>query len=242
MADLARSGSSFSFSSNGHPAVAASMARLMGSAGLKVVPAGTPGAVQVDVSLQAFVMAAGSLGRTAADVQVDQAIDRILADPTAALASSPAPQPASAGVTVPLTGWRTPIGQTGMSVGAAGFLLENLATATGVRSRVNAFFGADPTGTVCLFPAKACARSKGPQQDMVLKATYRQGDQVRSVTTAVILVQNEPNILQPLAYAMSDMRDAAMGKATPSCLFWRTGDRVPACEPVESPLTLKDLR
>lgn len=242
MADLARSGSSFSFSSNGNPAVAAALGRLMGNAGLKVVPAGTPGAVQVDVSLQAWMMAAGSMGRTAGDVQVDQAIDRILADPAATVASPSAPQPGSVGVTVPLTGWRTPIGQTGMSVGAAGFLLENLGTATGVRTRFNAFFGADATGTVCLFPAKACARRKGPQQDIVLKATYRLADQVRSISTAVILVQNDPNILQPLTYAMSDLRDAAMGKPTPSCLFWRTGDRVPACEPVESPLALKDLR
>lgn len=90
-------------------------------------------------------------------------------------------------------------------------------------------------------PAKACARSKGPQQDFELTGSYTVGGQQRTVTASLLLVQPKPNILQPLAYAIADWRAAALGQRTPNCQFWKTGDRTADCEPVPSPLAPKDL-
>ena len=236
-------GRPITFISVATPAVAAALAKQMASAGLNVVPPGTPDALEVDVQLQAWMMPAGSMGRTQADVHVAQAIDQVLAErPAAADGAGPSMPGQPGAVTLPLGGWRTPIGQTGVSVGLAGFLFENLGNVTGARTRFNSFFGADATGTVCLFPAKACARRKGPQQDFELKGTYKVGDQWRTITSTVLMVQSEPNIIQPLAYAIADWRAAALGRPTPDCQFWKTGDRTPACEPVENMVAMKDLR
>lgn len=236
-------GRPITFISVATPAVAAALAKQMASAGLNVVPPGTPDALEVDVQLQAWMMPAGSMGRTQADVHVAQAIDQVLAErPAAADGAGPTMPGQPGAVTLPLGGWRTPIGQTGVSVGVAGFLFENLGNVTGARTRFNSFFGADATGTVCLFPAKACARRKGPQQDFELKGTYKVGDQWRTITSTVLMVQSEPNIIQPLAYAIADWRAAALGRPTPDCQFWKTGDRTPACEPVENMVAMKDLR
>jgi len=234
-------GRAIAFTSAATPAVAATLAKQMAAAGLNVVPPGTPGALEVDIELQAWMMPPGMLGRSQADVQVAQVIDRVLAEQIYPTEGPVAPgRPAE--LRLPLTGWKTPIGQTGMSVGLAGFLFENLGTATGARAKFNSFFGADATGTLCISPAKACARRKGPQQDFELKGSYRLEGEMRTITATLLMVQAEPNIVQPLAYAIADWRQAALGKPAPDCQFWKTGKRTPACEPVEDMVTLKDLR
>lgn len=187
-------------------------------------------------------MPAGMLGRTPADVHLAQAIDKVLVEhgTASALAATGAPGQAAA-VSLPLGGWKTPIGQTGVSVGLEGFLFENLGTISGARARFNSFFGADATGTVCLFPAKSCARRKGPQQDFELKGSYKVGAEWRSITATLLMVQSEANVIQPLAYVIADWREAALGKRTPNCLFWKTGDRTADCEPVQNMVAPKDL-
>lgn len=236
-------GRAFSFNSVATPAVAAALARQMAAAGLKVVPPGTPDAIEVDVQLQAWLMPPGMLGRTQADIHVAQAIEKVLAEQSKAsedaLPSAPG-QPSR--LTVPLGGWKTPIGQTGMSVGVAGFLLENVASASGARTKFNSLFGADATGTVCLSSAKTCARRKGPQQDFELKGSYKLDGQWHSITATLLMVQSEPNIVQPLAYAIADWRSAALGQRTPDCQFWKTGDRTAACEPDDNLIAMKELR
>lgn len=236
-------GRAVSFNSVATPAVAAALARQMAAAGLNVVPPGTPDAIEVDVQLQAWVMQPGMLGRTQADIHVAQALDKVLAEQSKALDKA-TQDPAAPGirVTVPLGGWKTPVGQTGMSVGFAGFLLENVASASGARSKFNSFFGADATGTVCLSGAKVCARRKGPQQDFELKGSFKVNGQWRTITASLLLVQSEPNIAQPLAFAIADWRDAALGRPRPDCQFWKTGDRTAACEPDDNFIAMKDLR
>jgi hypothetical protein len=230
------------FKSEATPAVAASLAREMARAGANVVPVGTPNAIEVDVKLQAWLMPAGGIGRTRADIQVAQSIEQVLSAAAQEGASGAVDAPGRrVAVTLPLGGWKTPIGETGLSVGLAGFLFHNLGDLTGARQAFNSFFGADATGTVCLFPAKGCARRKGPQQDFELTGTYTVDGQQRTITAALLLVQPKPNILQPLAYAMADWRAAALGQRTPNCQFWKTGDRTADCEPVPSPLAPKDL-
>jgi hypothetical protein len=230
------------FKSAATPTVAAALAREMARAGINVVPVGTPNAIEIDVQLQAWLMPAGSMGRTRADIQVAQSIEQVLFGASGEGASGAVGEPGRrVAVTLPLSGWKTPIGETGMSVGLAGFLFHNLGELTGARRAFNSFFGADATGTVCLFPAKACARSKGPQQDFELTGSYTVGGQQRTVTASLLLVQPKPNILQPLAYAIADWRAAALGQRTPNCQFWKTGDRTADCEPVPSPLAPKDL-
>lgn len=226
------------FKSAATPAVAAALSREMARAGVNVVPVGTPNAIEIDVQLRAWLMPAGSVIRTRADVQVDQSIEQVLAGAGGATAE-PGQRIA---VTLPLGGWKTPIGETGMSVGLAGFLFHNLGELTGARRKFNSFFGADATGTICITPAKACARRKGPQQDFELTGSYSVGGQQRTVTAALLLVQPQPNILQPLAYAIADWRAAALGQRTPNCQFWKTGDRTADCEPVPSTLGPKDFR
>lgn len=231
------------FKSAETPAVAAALSREMARAGVNVVPPGTPNALEIEVQLQAWLMPAGSMGRTQVDIHVAKAVEQVLTgapQPGEQAPAGNAAQPMR--VTVPLGGWKTEIGQTGMSVGLAGFLFHNLGDLTGARGKFNAFFGADATGTVCLFPAKACARRKGPQQDFELKGTYTVGGQQRTIAAALLMVQQEPNILQPLAYAMADWRAAALGQRTPNCQFWKTGDRTADCEPVPSPMGPKDFR
>lgn len=236
-------GRPIAFISVATPAVAAALAKQMANAGLNVVPPGTPDALEVDVQLQAWMMPAGSLGRTQADVHVAQAIDQVLAPQSTAAEGGTLSTPGQpTAVTLPLGGWRTPIGQTGVSVGLAGFLFENLGNVTGARAKFNSFFGADATGTVCLFPAKSCARRKGPQQDFELRGSYKVGGELRTTTSTLLMVQVEPNIILPLAYAIADWRAAALGQSTPNCQFWKTGDRTPACEPLENMVPLKDLR
>jgi hypothetical protein len=230
------------FKSAATPAVAAALAREMARAGVNVVPVGTPNAIEIDVKLQAWLMPAGSVIRTRADIQVDKPIEQMLSGVAGEGASGATDQAGRRiAVTLPLGGWRTPIGETGMSVGLAGFLFHNLGELTGARRKFNSFFGADATGTICLTPAKACARRKGPQQDFELTGNYSVGGQQRTVTAALLLVQPQPNILQPLAYAIADWRAAALGQRTPNCQFWKTGDRTADCEPVPSPLGLKDF-
>ncbi|MFN8996806.1 MAG: hypothetical protein ACK5X3_24515, partial [Pseudomonadota bacterium] len=80
------------------------------------------------------------------------------------------------------------------------------------------------------------------QQDFELTGSYSVGGQQRTITAALLLVQPQPNILQPLAYAIADWRAAVLGQRTPNCQFWKTGDRTADCEPVPSPLGPKDLR
>lgn len=231
------------FKSAATPAVAAALSREMARSGVNVVPVGTPNAVEVDVQLQAWLMPPGGLGRTRADVELAQTIEQVLVGAGGKEAAGATLEPGqNIDVFLPLSGWKAPIGQTGISAGMAGFLFLNLGEVTGLRRRFNSLFGADATGTICLFPAKSCARSKGPQQDFVLTGTYSLGGQERTITSALLLVQPKPNILQPLAYAIADWRSAALGQNTPNCQFWKTGERTADCEPVPSPLGLKDLR
>lgn len=233
---------SFSFVSDETPQVAAALARQMRAGGLNVVPAGTAGATEIRVELQAWLMPPGMYGRTRADVDVRQPIESILAAGSTAQAAAPATGSASSTTAyVPLGGWTAPIGQTGMSVGAAGFLLENLATATGARQRINAFFGADATGTVCLGTERTCIRRKGPQQDFVLTGSFSVDGTVRSVSARLLMIQHEPNILQPLAYAIADWRDAALGRRVADCDYYKSGQRAPSCEPVLDMVPLQEL-
>ena len=231
------------FKSAATPAVAAALSREMARAGVNVVPVGTPNAIEIDVQLRAWLMPAGSMSRTRADIRVDQSVDQVLAGGAEKSADGATPEPGRLiNVIVPVAGWNKPIGDTGLSVGLAGFLFSNIGELTGARRKFNSFFGADATGTICITPAKACARRKGPQQDFELTGSYSAGGQQRTITAALLLVQPQPNILQPLAYAIADWRAAALGQRTPNCQFWKTGDRTADCEPVPSPLGPKDFR
>lgn len=235
-------GRAFAFVSPETPAVAAALARQMRAAGLKVVDPGTPDAVEVRVELQAWLMPPGSHGRTRADIDMREPINAILADGSKQLALLEARASGQGdALRVPLGGWKTQIGQTNMSAGLLGFLLENAASATGVRRRINNFMGADATGTICLGTERTCIRSKGPQQDFILSGTYSAGGQEHSVTARLLMIQPEANILQPLAYAIADWRNAGLGRPTPDCDYYKSGKRVPACEPVQDNIALKDL-
>ena len=243
LGDAATTGRTFAFVSKDTPAVAAALAKQMAASGLAVVEPGTPGAVEVVVHLRAWMMPPGMHGRTRADVELSATVERILAAAPQG-ADSPAPsQPGqTANVNLPLGGWKTPIGETGVSVGLAGFLLSNLASVSGVERRFNAMFGADATGTICLGGERKCVRSKGPQQDFELSGTYVVDGQTRTVTSRLLMIQREANVIQPLAYAIADWRDAALGRVVPNCQYWDKGERTPSCEPVENMIPLKDLR
>lgn len=225
-----------------HPAVAAALGRHLASRGVEISQDASPGTVVVRVALAAWMMPPGMLGRTRADLDVASAVDEVLAAGSRQLALAMGSGDAgSSTLHLPLGGWKTPLANTGVSVGLAGFLLSNIASVSGLEHRVNRFFGADATGTICLGRERTCIRRKGPQQDYELQGTFELDGLPHRITAKLLLIQHDANIIQPLAYAIADWARAALGEQVPDCEYWRTGKRVPACEPVLDMVPLEGL-
>ena len=133
----------------------------------------------------------------------------------------------------PLGGYRTSFGSTGASQASVYFVLANLLGATGAREKFNALFGADATGTVCFRISGVndliCDRKKGPLAEVALTLSYTDRGTAQSIATNHSLIQLAANPMQALAYAVSDLRDAALGRATPVCNYKTSKVREPGC-------------
>jgi hypothetical protein len=245
-------GKSFAFVSSGTPEMAKVLGRQMQAAGLTVVPPDTEGAVTVELHFGAWVAPPRTPARRLRNIPLADALDKALADaavkPTspdgstvvaAANASTGGP---GTGVVVPLGGYKTPIGQTGVSAGAAGFLVQNLGNATGLSKWFNGLFGGDERG-ICIGSAVNCDQNKGPIGEVEIKGTAKLDDRTVEIASRVIVIQNRNNLGQPLAYAIGDWRDAALGKATPRCLSLANEQKqkTPGCEPTMPTVAVEDF-
>ena len=245
-------GKSFAFTSTTTPAMAKVLSRQMEAAGLTVVPADTNGAVIVDLEFGAWIAPPRTPARRLRNIALADALDKALADaaikPTspegstvvaAANASTGGPE---TGVVVPLGGYKTPIGQSGVSAGAAGFLVQNLGNATGLSKWFNGLFGGDERG-ICIGSAVNCDQNKGPIGEVEIKGTAKLDDHTVQIASRVIVVQLRNNLGQPLAYAIGDWRDAALGKATPRCLSLANDQKqkTPGCEPTMPTVAVEDF-
>lgn len=133
---------------------------------------------------------------------------------------------------IPLGGYRTSFGSTGASQASVYFVLANLLGATGARERFNSLFGADATGTVCFRVPGVndliCDRKKGPLAEVTLSLSSGTGAS-RTITTTHSLIQLSANPMQALTYAVTDIRDAALGRPTPVCNYKTSKTREPGC-------------
>ena len=245
-------GKSFSFTSSATPTLALVVAKQMQAAGLTVVPAGTEGAVNIELEVGVWVAPPKTMPQNFRKIAVAEPMDKELAKArqnapeadkgtvvAAAGASSGEP---GKGVVVPLGGYGTSIGASNVSVGGAMFLVENIGTATGARKAFNGLFGGDEQG-ICLGRAVYCDLRKGPIGEAEIKGRAIFSDMTIEIFSRQILVQTRNNLGQPLAYAIGDWRDAAMGKPTPLCqsIAKEEKQKTPGCEPVMPSVKVEDF-
>jgi hypothetical protein len=241
-------GKSFSFTSAATPTLALVVAKQMQVAGLPVVPAGTEGAINVELEIVSWV----SPPKKFRAVNIAEPLDKEIAK---ARLTAPEPEKGTTlaaagassgqqgrGLTVPLGGYGTSIGSSGVSVGGAAFLLENLATATGLRKWVNRLLGADESG-ICIGADWVCDLRKGPIGEAEIKGKAKVDGLTIEIFSSEVLVQTRNNLGQPLAYAIADWRDAALGLPTPRCesLAKREKQKTPGCEPVMPSIRIEDF-
>lgn len=135
---------------------------------------------------------------------------------------------------IPLGGYRTSFGKTGVSQAEVTFVLANLLGATGARERFNSMFGADATGTVCFRlqgrNSLICDRRKGPTSDVSLALAFTDQGTNHKIETVHSLIQLAVNPMQGLSFAVSDLRDAALGLKTPLCQYMNSKVREPDCD------------
>ena len=74
-----------------------------------------------------------------------------------------------------------------------------------------------------------CDRKKGPLAEVALTLSYTDRGTAQSIATNHSLIQLAANPMQALAYAVSDLRDAALGRATPVCNYKTSKVREPGC-------------